>query len=108
MSDYREDSDIYGNNSRVDGQVVLVDPMDPATKIPVDYMSALDTQVGGDHYVNRKIQPIEYSHANNLGPCESSIVKYVTRWKDKGGLLDLQKIKQYVDILIELEGLEEK
>ena len=29
-------------------------------------MTALDNQVGGNHYKNLKIQPIEYIHANNI------------------------------------------
>ena len=66
-------------------------------------MSALDVQVGGAHYTGRAIQPVEFSHANGLGFCEGSIVKYVTRWRDKGGVDDLRKIKHYVDLLIELE-----
>ena len=65
--------------------------------------SALSTQVGGNHYTNRTIQPVEYSEANRLGACESAIVKYITRWRDKGGLDDLNKIKHYVDLLIETE-----
>lgn len=67
-------------------------------------MSALETQVGGDHYAIRKIQPIEYIHANGLGFIEGSVVKYITRWQDKGGVQDLEKIKHYIDLLIELES----
>lgn len=65
----------------------------------------LDVQVGGDHYKKMKIQPIEFIHANNLGYCEANIVKYISRWKDKNGLADLEKVKHYVDLLIKLEGL---
>lgn len=68
-------------------------------------MSALDIQIGGSHYADRAIQPIEYIHANGLGFIEGNVVKLVTRWRDKGGLEDLNKIKHYVDLLIELEGL---
>lgn len=67
----------------------------------------LDIQVGGGHYKSLKIQPIEYIHANSLGYCEANVVKYITRWRDKGGLQDLQKVKHYVDLLIQLEGLNE-
>lgn len=67
-------------------------------------MSALKEQVGGNHYSSRKIQPVEYIHANNLPFIEGSIVKYITRWRDKGGIEDLKKIKHYVDLLIELES----
>ena len=59
-------------------------------------------QVGGAHYKKYAIQPIEYAHANKLGPCEANIVKYATRWKDKGGIEDLEKIKHYADLLIHL------
>jgi hypothetical protein len=65
--------------------------------------SALDTQVGGGHYKARKIQPVEFIHANGLGFCEGNVVKYVTRWKDKGGVADLEKARHYLDLLIELE-----
>ena len=66
-------------------------------------MSALQQQVGGDHYRARGIQPIEYIHANNLGFCEGNVVKYVTRWKDKGGEDDLRKAIHYLELLIQLE-----
>ena len=65
--------------------------------------SALAIQVGGNHYKNCTIQPVEYCEANRLGACESAVVKYITRWRDKGGLDDLNKIKHYVDLLIETE-----
>lgn len=63
----------------------------------------LAVQVGGGHYKKLKIQPVEYIHANQLPFIEGSIVKYATRWREKGGLQDLQKIKHFVDLLIELE-----
>lgn len=65
--------------------------------------SALDVQVCGGHYKALKIQPIEYIHANNLPFIEGSVVKYITRWREKGGKKDLEKIKHFVDLLIELE-----
>jgi major membrane immunogen (membrane-anchored lipoprotein) len=64
-------------------------------------MKSLETQVGGTHYKDKKIQPIEYILANNLGYIEGNVVKYITRYKDKNGIEDLVKIKQYIDILIE-------
>lgn len=65
--------------------------------------SALTIQVGGDHYKGKAIQPVEYIHANKLGFIEGSVVKYITRWREKNGFEDLKKIKHYVDLLIELE-----
>ena len=64
-------------------------------------MSAKDKQVGGDHYKNLKIQPVEYIMANNLNYCEGNVIKYVTRYKQKGGIIDLEKAKHYIDLLIQ-------
>jgi len=36
-----------------------------------------------------------------MGLCEGSIVKYVTRWRDKGGMNDLRKARHYIDFLLE-------
>jgi hypothetical protein len=66
-------------------------------------MSALDKQISGNHYKDKGIQPIIYIHANNLGFCEGNVVKYVTRWKDKGGKADLEKAIHYLELLIQLE-----
>jgi len=57
-------------------------------------------QIGGNHYEKQKIQPIDYIEANNLSFCEGNVVKYITRWKYKNGLEDLEKAKWYLDRLI--------
>ena len=69
----------------------------------VKVSSALDVQVGGNHYKHFKIQPVEFIQKNELNHCEASIVKYATRHKVKNGKEDLLKIKHYVDLLIEME-----
>tara|TARA_R110001606_G_scaffold290916_1_gene438770 strand:- start:315 stop:560 length:246 start_codon:yes stop_codon:yes gene_type:complete len=66
-------------------------------------MSAKDHQVGGDHYKKMKIQPIDYIMANQMPFCEASVVKYVSRWRDKNGVEDLRKAKQLIDFIIEDE-----
>lgn len=66
-----------------------------------DGMTELAHQVGGDHYRKMAIQPIEYILANDLGFVEGSVVKYVSRWKSKGGLEDLEKARHLLAILIE-------
>ena len=66
-------------------------------------MKSTDYQVAGAHYQKLKIQPIEYIMANELGFCEGAIVKYISRWRDKGGVDDLRKIKQFCEFLIESE-----
>lgn len=63
--------------------------------------TAFETQVGGDHYKKMKIQPTEYILANDLGFCEGNIIKYISRYQFKNGLEDLEKVRHYIDILIE-------
>jgi len=67
-------------------------------------MSALNKQVGGSHYKKLKIQPVEYIHANGIPFIEGCIIKYATRWRDKGGLQDIDKIIQFAELLKELES----
>jgi hypothetical protein len=66
-------------------------------------VSALETQINGKHYKELAIQPVEFIHANGIGYMEGNVIKYVTRWKAKGGLADLEKAKHYIELLIELE-----
>lgn len=68
--------------------------------------SALDVQVGGGHYKDLKIQPVEFIHANNIPFIEGCVIKYVSRWRSKGGVADLQKARHFIDMLIELEERE--
>jgi hypothetical protein len=42
----------------------------------------LTAQVGGDHYKNLVIQPVEYITANNLAYLQGSVIKYVTRYQE--------------------------
>lgn len=65
-------------------------------------MTANEEQVGGRHYIEKAIQPWDYIVANNLGYLEGCIVKYVTRYKDKGGIEDLVKAAHYLEKLIEV------
>ena len=67
-------------------------------------MSSRDVQIGGGHYKDLAIQPIDYILENGLGYCEANVVKYITRWKSKGGVEDLRKAKHYIDLLIRLRS----
>lgn len=66
-------------------------------------MSALEEQVGGNHYKHLVIQPAEYSYYNGLDALQHTVVRYITRFREKNGREDLEKIKHVVDLLIELE-----
>lgn len=67
-------------------------------------MTALNKQVAGNHYKDLPIQPVEYIYANALGYFEGNVVKYVSRWRNKNGIADLEKAKHYIELLIELEN----
>lgn len=72
-----------------------------ATKAPVQ--EANTVQIGGNHYRDKPIQPWDYISANKLGYFEGNVVKYVTRYKERGGVVDLEKAKHYLQKLIEME-----
>lgn len=63
----------------------------------------LTAQVGGDHYKNLVIQPVEYIIANNLSYLQGSVIKYVTRYLNKNGVEDLKKAKHFIDMMIQEE-----
>lgn len=57
-------------------------------------------QVGGNHYKSLAIQSMEYNYINNIPYVEGVIIKYVTTWRTREGLLDLEKARHYLDFLI--------
>jgi hypothetical protein len=65
-------------------------------------MSANAVQVGGDHYKNVELQPWDLIERFGLGYMEGNIVKYVSRWRKKGGREDLEKAHHYIVKLEEL------
>jgi hypothetical protein len=69
----------------------------------VQQETVLGTQVGGTHYTDCAIQPIQYIWANKLPFSEGNIIKYVTRWRAKGGVKDLEKAKHHLELMIERE-----
>jgi hypothetical protein len=66
-------------------------------------VKASDNQIGGTHYKQFKIQPAEFCFVNNIPYLEATAIKYLCRWRDKGGIQDLEKAKHFIDLLIEFE-----
>lgn len=66
-------------------------------------LNAYANQIGGSHYKDMAIQPMEYSMKNNFTPLQHTIIKYISRYKFKNGLEDLQKAKHTLELLIEWE-----
>lgn len=66
-------------------------------------LRATDRQIGGNHYKNFKIQPIEFITANKLNFIQGCVIKYICRYNKKNGNEDLNKIIHYCELLKELE-----
>jgi|TARA_B100001964_G_C14257524_1_gene613292 aryl carrier-like protein len=68
----------------------------------------LQKQVSGHHYTDLKIQPMDYSMQNGLDACQHTAIKYITRFREKGGQVDLDKAIHCIEMLKEFEyGKEE-
>ena len=80
-----------------------VDPGNPLTVPSSVTQSALNVQVGGEHYKNLAIQPVAYIHANNLSFLEGNVVKYITRHKTKNKAQDIRKVIHYAQLILQLE-----
>ncbi len=61
-------------------------------------------QTGGSHYSEMAIQPIDYIEQNNFGFHEGNIIKYVSRYKNKNGVEDLFKARDYLERLIAIHS----
>ncbi len=57
---------------------------------------------GPGHYKDKPMQPWDFIVSNNLGYLEGNVIKYISRWKEKGGVEDLRKAKHYIEKLIEV------
>jgi hypothetical protein len=69
-----------------------------------DEMSALEKQVGGSHYQDMAIQPIEFIMENQLDFIQGNIIKYAVRYKNKGQPVDdLRKIIHYAELALSRE-----
>jgi len=66
-------------------------------------INVFNQQVGGNHYKDMPIQPMEYTMANNMNPMQHTIIKYVSRYKNKNGIEDLEKALHTLNLLIDWE-----
>jgi hypothetical protein len=60
-------------------------------------------QVGGGHYKQFKFETWDVILDWGLGYLDGNAVKYLSRWRHKGGVEDLRKAKHYIEKLIEKE-----
>lgn len=55
------------------------------------------------HYNKGKTETWNYVFEHDLDFFEGNVIKYITRWKDKNGLQDLEKAKMYLDKYIQMQ-----
>ena len=72
-------------------------------------MDSLKKQVGGKHYQDFVIPPVQFIQQNRLGFIEGCIIKYLCRYKKKHAdprlqLVDLKKAQHYLEMLVEITG----
>ena len=70
------------------------------------FESHKDTQVGGSHYKDQKIQVSDYIYENNLNWYQGNAIKYISRYNRKNSdtsmqIQDLKKAVHYIQLLIE-------
>jgi hypothetical protein len=80
-----------------------LDYREAVEKTEIEEESPLQTQVGGSHYKDMKIQPAEYNHANGIGHLAGDAIAYISRYKSKNGRQDLEKAIHSLQLLIQME-----
>ena len=55
------------------------------------------------HYSRWKIEPVQFMMENEIPYVEGNVIKYIMRWRYKGGLEDLHKAQEYINLLIKNE-----
>ena len=92
--------------SEWDAAASVVQAMTQARRIqPSDGypVNPLSVQIGGGHYKKMALQPVEFIQINGIPFMEGNVIKYVSRWREKGGVKDLEKAKHYIEMLIAFE-----
>ena len=92
-----------------DGSVTVEDALKKGTyKYEYEYGKPSDKQIGGSHYKDCVIQPVDYIVKNNLDFLEGNVVKYITRHKTKNGIEDIRKVIHYAELILEKNYGKEK
>lgn len=66
-------------------------------------MNALKTQIGGSHYKDLAMQPIELITSLKCSFIQGCIIKYISRYKHKNGAQDIKKCIHYAQLALELK-----
>lgn len=80
-------------------------PFPGPSSSPIKSISAVNAkQISGDHYKKYgNLQPWDVVIAWQMGYLDGTALKYLARWRDKGGIDDLKKAIHFIEKLIETE-----
>lgn len=67
---------------------------------------AKEKQIGGSHYKDMPIQPVEFITKNKIPFIEGCVIKYLCRHVKKGGKQDIEKAIHFLELLLEITYLE--
>jgi hypothetical protein len=70
-------------------------------------MSANDRQVGGSHYKKGGEEHWDRAYRLDYDIFQYIITKWIERWRDKGGIQDLEKARHALEKYIEVAKAEE-
>lgn len=90
----REDDGSVNMYTQTDGSAALTGWPYTVPKAPYNY------QVGGSHYDGMVIQPHEYITKNKIGWSAGNAIKYLSRYRMKGGADDVRKAIHYCQLLL--------
>lgn len=65
-------------------------------------MKAIDTQIGGSYYKDMPYQPIVLIDKLELDYFSGNVLKYLCRYRQNGGINDLEKARHYCELAKEL------
>ena len=82
--------------------IARIPPGSPST------LGVHDAKINPEHYAQWPIQPIQFIMTNDLPYWMGNVIKYVMRSNKKGGIEDLMKAKEYIDIQIRYLEAKEK
>lgn len=77
--------------------------LDPPVLTETTIYNPLDDMVGGSHYKDGKLQPMEFAAMHEYTPPQYTAFKYVHRHRNKNGAQDVAKAIHCLHLLLKIE-----
>ena len=79
-------------------------PVTPVTDPKAYPRNAQQSNQDTEHYNSLSVEPWDFIQQNKLDFFEGNVIKYICRWRNKGGVDDLRKAITYIEKMIEGES----